>query len=76
MITTLTKHGDRYAIVIDQPLLDQLKINPDTPLEVSSDGHVLTIVPATQAHHAERVRAAINHVNTQHADALRRLATA
>ena len=45
MIKTLTKHGNSYALVIDKPILDLLKIHPDTPLVVSTDGKSLLISP-------------------------------
>jgi antitoxin component of MazEF toxin-antitoxin module len=38
MIKTLTKLGNSYALVIDKPILDLLKIRPDTPLEIATDG--------------------------------------
>ncbi len=34
MIKTLTKHGNSYALVIDKPLMEILRITPDTPLEM------------------------------------------
>ena len=45
MIKQLTKHGNSWAIVIDRPVMDLLKIEPETPLEITTDGHVLTIEP-------------------------------
>ena len=45
MIKTLTKYGSSYALVIDKPILDQLKILPDTPLSISTDGKSLLISP-------------------------------
>jgi antitoxin component of MazEF toxin-antitoxin module len=45
MIKTLTKHGNSYALVIDKPILDLLKIRPDTPLSISTDGKSLRISP-------------------------------
>jgi antitoxin component of MazEF toxin-antitoxin module len=45
MVKTLTKHGNNLALVIDKPILDLLKINTETPLELSTDGHRLIIAP-------------------------------
>lgn len=72
MVKTLTKHGNSYALVIDKPILDLLKIRPDSPLEVTTDGKVLTIAPATGR--AARVARSLSKVNTKHGRALKRLA--
>jgi antitoxin MazE len=45
VIKKLVRHGNSYALVIDRPILDLLKIEPDTPLEITTDGSVLTITP-------------------------------
>ena len=45
MITTLTRIGDDYALIIDQAILDRLRITPDTPLEFSIAGEVLRVTP-------------------------------
>ena len=55
MIKTLTKHGNSYALVIDKPILELLKISPESPLEISTDGKVLTISPASDASREGRV---------------------
>ena len=46
MVKTLTKHGNSYALVIDKPLLELLKISDTTPLSISTDGKGLYITPA------------------------------
>jgi antitoxin MazE len=46
MVKKLTKHGNSLALVIDRPILDLLKIDPETPLDVSTDGKQLIIAPA------------------------------
>src|SRR5271167_4663456 len=46
MIKKLTKHGNSLALVIDRPILDLLKIDPDTLLDISTDGKRLLIEPA------------------------------
>lgn len=74
MVKTLTKHGNSYALVIDRPILDLLKIEPDSPLEVTTDGKVLTIAPATKGSRASRLAASLARVNARHGKALKRLA--
>jgi antitoxin MazE len=46
VVKKLTKHGNSLAIVIDRPILEMLKINPETLLDVSTDGKQLIIAPA------------------------------
>lgn len=46
MIKNLAKHGNSWALVIDHPILDLLKMNPDAPLEITTDGQSMTIAPA------------------------------
>lgn len=37
MVKKLTKHGNSLALVVDRPILDLLKIDPDTLLDISTD---------------------------------------
>jgi antitoxin component of MazEF toxin-antitoxin module len=46
MLKKLTKHGNSLALVIDRPILDLLKIDPETPLDISTDGRQLIVKPA------------------------------
>ena len=41
----LTKHGNSLALIIERSILDLLKINADTSLDISTDGQVLIITP-------------------------------
>ena len=45
MIKKLTKHGNSHAVVIDKGILELLKIDSDTPLELTTDGKSLIITP-------------------------------
>lgn len=49
MVKTLTKHGNSYALVIEKPIMDLLHIQPDTQLEISTDGKSLVIRPVDTA---------------------------
>ena len=46
MVKKLTRHGNSLALIIDRPILDLLKIDPETPLDVSTDGKQLIVTPA------------------------------
>ena len=48
MLKKLTKHGNSLALVIDRPILDLLKIDPETPLDVSTDGKRLIVAPLAE----------------------------
>jgi antitoxin component of MazEF toxin-antitoxin module len=45
MVKNLKQIGNSYGVIIDKPILDLLNITPDTPLEISTDGHSLNIRP-------------------------------
>ncbi len=46
MTKTLTTIGNSLGLIIDRPILDLLKIDKNTPLEVTTDGKGLYIRPA------------------------------
>jgi hypothetical protein len=48
MIKRLTKHGNSFALLIDRPILDLLKIRPDTPLEITMNGERITVAVAAR----------------------------
>lgn len=74
MVKTLTKHGNSYALVIDRPILDLLNITPESPLEVTTDGKVLTIAPATDPGRRDRLAKSLAKTNNRHGKALKKLA--
>ncbi|HEX8521644.1 MAG TPA: hypothetical protein VF669_05255, partial [Tepidisphaeraceae bacterium] len=47
-----------YAIVIDKPILDLLKLDSKTPLEITTDGTSIIIAPANKTRRAKFVAAA------------------
>ena len=78
MIKKLTKVGNSLALVIDRPILDLLNLDDQTPLEVTTDGHRLTISPATAADGQDgrkrKIEEALSRVHQRYAKALKRLA--
>lgn len=74
MVKKLTKHGNSLALVIDRAILDLLKIDSDTPLDISTDGRVLIIAPARDEAHQQKFRDALETANRKYGSALRRLA--
>ena len=75
MIKTLTKHGNSLALVIERPILDLLKIEADTPLEISTDGQrlIITAAPAPEGR-GGKFKAALEKTNSRYGEALKKLA--
>ena len=74
MIKTLTRHGNSYALVIDKPIMELLKIDPETPLEITTDGHSLTVAPARDTDKAEKLAKARKAMHGKYAETFRKLA--
>lgn len=75
MLKKLTQHGNSLALIIDRPILELVKIDPDTPLEISTDdGRRLIITPVRDPEHQKKLRAALDRVNRKHGKTLKRLA--
>ena len=74
MIKRLVKHGNSWAIVIDRPILDLLKINPESEIELTTDGQSIRIAPVAPANVKSKIRDASAKVNAKHGKAFRKLA--
>ena len=74
MIKKLTPHGNSQALVIEKAILQLLKIDKDTPLEVSTDGTKIIISPIHDKRREKAFRAALKKVNKNHGKTLKKLA--
>ncbi len=74
MVKKLTKHGNSLALVIDRPILDLLKIDSETPLDLSTDGHRLIVAPAEQSERRRKFDAAQRTAHKRYGKAFKRLA--
>ncbi len=74
MVKKLTKHGNSLALVIDRPILDLLKIDSETPLDLSTDGHRLIVAPAGQSERRRKFDAAQRTAHKRYGKAFKRLA--
>lgn len=74
MIKNLVKHGNSLALILDKPILDMLRIDPDTPLELTSNGDALMVSPVRKPSRQKRLKAAVDRINSKFADDLKRLA--
>ncbi len=74
MIKRLTRHGNSMALVIDKGVLDLLKIDDETPLEISTDGKVLIITPVRDEERRRKFEEALEKTNRKYKRTLKRLA--
>ena len=74
MVKKLTKHRNSLALIIDRPILDLLDIDPETPLDVSTDGRRLIIAPAKSSARRKKFDAAQEWVHQRYGKAFRKLA--
>jgi antitoxin component of MazEF toxin-antitoxin module len=74
MIKNLVKHGNSWAVVIDRPILDLLKIAPESQVELTTDGKSIRIAPVDSDDKKAKVRAARAKVNSKHSKAFKKLA--
>ena len=74
MVKKLTKHGNSLALVIDRPILELLKIDPETPLEVSTDGTRLIVAPVKPANRRTKFEAAQELAHKRYSRAFQKLA--
>lgn len=69
----LSNIGNSLGIIIEKPILELLRIDKDTVLEVSTDGEALILRPVRKSHR-ERVRDAAERVAEDHREAFEKLA--
>jgi len=74
MVKKLTKHGNSLALVIDRPILDLLRIDSDTPLDISTDGKHLIVAPAKPSARRKKFDTAQEWAHNKYAKAFRKLA--
>jgi antitoxin MazE len=73
MVKTLTPIGNSLGVIIDKPILDLLRIDRETRLDISTDGEALVIRPVREEH-SRRVRGAAKRMMDIHEATLRKLA--
>lgn len=74
MIKNLVKHGNSWALVIDRPILDLLQIDPECPVELTTDGSSIRIAPATDDSRKGKLRQASKKVNARYKKTFQKLA--
>jgi antitoxin component of MazEF toxin-antitoxin module len=74
VVKKLTRHGNSLALVIDRPILDLLRIDQDTPLEITTDGRQLTVAPAEMSPRRKKFERAQAWAHKKYGRAFKRLA--
>ncbi len=73
MIKKLVSHGNSAALIIDKPILQLLKVDEDTPLEITTDGKNLIISPVEDTKREKKFKTALKKVSKHHGKTLRSL---
>ena len=74
MIKTLTKHGNSYALVIEKPILELLRVSPETTFEIVTDGQCLVLTPVRDSADETEFQNALDMVHKRFGRAMKRLA--
>jgi antitoxin component of MazEF toxin-antitoxin module len=74
MTKKLIRHGNSAALVLDKALLDLLKIQMDTPLQVTTDGRNVIISPQSVVRAEATLLEALEKINDKHGSVLEKLA--
>ena len=74
MIKTLTKHGNSYALVIEKPILELLRVSPEAQFEIVTDGQCLILTPVRDSEDEKKFRDALDMVHKRFGRAMKRLA--
>ncbi|ABZ94675.1 conserved hypothetical protein [Leptospira biflexa serovar Patoc strain 'Patoc 1 (Ames)'] len=69
MLKKLVQHGNSSALVIEKPILELLKIDQNSTLEVTTDGKSLIIKPIEK-----NLAKSLEKINKSHSKTLKKLA--
>jgi antitoxin MazE len=73
MIKKLTRTGNSIALVLDKPLLEELGLDENAEVEVSTNGQVIVITPKRSSARDRKFRKAVDKVNRKYAGLFKRL---
>ncbi len=74
MLKKLTKTGNSLALVLDKALLEQVGIDANTPLEVSSNGQVIVISPVRHRRRIAKLKRIVTEAHRDYGGVFHRLA--
>lgn len=69
----LTRSGNSVALVLDKPLLEQLGLEENAEVELSTNGDVLVMTPVRDAVGEQRFRRSAEKIATKYAGLFKRL---
>lgn len=69
----LTRTGNSVALVLDKPLLEQLGLDADGEVELSTNGDVLVVTPIRDAVRERKFRKSAEKIASKYAGLFRRL---
>lgn len=70
----LTRTGNSVALVLDKPLLEELGLDENSEVEISTNGHVLVMTPLRGASRERKFRKSVEKINARYAGLFKRLA--
>ena len=73
MIKKLTRTGNSIALVLDKPLREELGLDENAEVEVSTNGQVLVITPKRSSARDRKFRKAADKINRKYAGLFKRL---
>ena len=73
MIKRLTRTGNSVALVLDKPLLEELGLDENAEVEVSTNGQVIVITPKRTSARDRKFRNAVDKINQKYAGLFKRL---
>ena len=73
MIKKLTRTGNSIALVLDKPLLEELGLEENAEVEVSTNGQVIVITPRRSSARDRKFRKAVDKINRKYAGLFKRL---
>jgi len=74
VIRKLTRHGNSYALVIPKPLLELLKINEKTKLEIYTNGRSLYVFPLRGRNQQKKLKNILAKLDREYGKTFKRLA--
>lgn len=74
MIKKLTRTGNSVALVLDKGLLEAAHLDPDAPVEISTDGKVIVISAVTPEAQRTKLERGMAAMHARYAGAFKRLA--
>ncbi len=74
MKTKLTRIGNDVALVLDEPLLEELGLDENSEVEISTNGDVLVMTPLRGEAREKTFRRSAEKINAKYAGLFKRLA--